>query len=149
MTCQLLPWVLASLLVCRLVECRDDPRRSLSVARGSPRREADGLGQGAERREHRRADPNRRLPDARAPAPGDPRLRRADPAIQKDGRYYYNFWRDAKNPRGLWRRTTLEEYRKDKPAWEVVLDLDALARQEAENWVWHGAQRSGPSTSVP
>ena len=37
------------------------------------------------------------------------------PAIQKLGPYYYNFWRDAKNPRGLWRRTTLEEYRKAKP----------------------------------
>src|SRR5206468_5018871 len=49
------------------------------------------------------------------------------------------FWRDAKNPRGVWRRTTLEEYRKPKPAWEVVIDLDALGREERENWVWHGA----------
>ena len=66
------------------------------------------------------------------------------PTIQKEGRYYYNFWRDAKNPRGLWRRTTLDEYRKEKPAWEVVLDLDELARQEHENWVWHGAQTLRP-----
>ncbi len=62
------------------------------------------------------------------------------PTIQKIGPYYYNFWRDAKNPRGLWRRTTLEEYKKAKPNWEVVLDLDALGREEKENWVWHGAQ---------
>ncbi len=62
------------------------------------------------------------------------------PTIQKIGPYYYNFWRDAKNPRGLWRRTTLEEYRKAKPNWEVVLDLDALGKEEKENWVWHGAQ---------
>src|SRR5262249_36629750 len=34
------------------------------------------------------------------------------PMIAKAGDYYYNFWRDAKNKRGLWRRTTLEEYRK-------------------------------------
>ncbi len=66
------------------------------------------------------------------------------PTIEKVGRYYYNFWRDAKNPRGLWRRTTLEEYRKDKPAWEVVLDLDELASQEHENWVWHGADALRP-----
>ena len=59
--------------------------------------------------------------------------------IEKEGPYYYNFWRDAKNPRGLWRRTTLEEYRKDQPDWEVVIDLDELGRQEHENWVWHGA----------
>jgi prolyl oligopeptidase len=52
----------------------------------------------------------------------------------------YNFWRDAKNRRGLWRRTTLEEYRKPQPAWEIVLDLDALAEAEKENWVWAGAE---------
>lgn len=62
------------------------------------------------------------------------------PMIDKEGDYYYNFWRDAKNPRGLWRRTTLDEYRKEKPTWEVVLNLDDLARREDENWVWHGAE---------
>ena len=51
------------------------------------------------------------------------------PFVSKAGDYYYNFWRDAKNKRGLWRRTTLEEYRKEKPAWETVLDLDALAER--------------------
>jgi prolyl oligopeptidase len=54
-----------------------------------------------------------------------------------DGRFY-NFWRDADHERGIWRRTTLAEYRKPAPAWETVLDLDALARDEAENWVWAG-----------
>jgi prolyl oligopeptidase len=62
------------------------------------------------------------------------------PMIQKIGPFYYNFWRDAKNPRGVWRRTTLDEYRKDKPSWEVVLDLDALGKEEKENWVWRGSQ---------
>ncbi len=54
-----------------------------------------------------------------------------------DGRYY-NFWRDADHERGIWRRTTLDEYRKPAPDWETVLDLDALAREESENWVWAG-----------
>jgi prolyl oligopeptidase len=62
------------------------------------------------------------------------------PQVEKLGRWYYNFWRDAKNPRGVWRRTTLDEYRKTAPAWETVLDLDALGKAEKENWVWHGAQ---------
>lgn len=62
------------------------------------------------------------------------------PYISKRGKYYYNFWRDDKNPRGLWRRTTLKEYRKAEPKWEVLLDLDSLARDEGENWVWHGSQ---------
>jgi prolyl oligopeptidase len=61
------------------------------------------------------------------------------PYVTKLGPWYYNFWRDAKNPRGLWRRTTLPEYRKEQPAWETVIDLDALAAEEKENWVWHGA----------
>ena len=61
------------------------------------------------------------------------------PFIEKRGARYYNFWRDEQNQRGLWRRTTLEEYRKASPAWETVLDLDALGRAEHENWVWQGA----------
>ena len=61
------------------------------------------------------------------------------PFVGKQGAHYYNFWQDAKNPRGLWRRTTLDEYRQQNPKWEVVLDLDALGAQEGENWVWHGA----------
>jgi prolyl oligopeptidase len=62
------------------------------------------------------------------------------PEIHRQGPLYYNFWRDAKNPRGLWRRTTLDEYRKPEPDWEVVLDLDALGKEEHENWVWKGAE---------
>ncbi len=59
------------------------------------------------------------------------------PFVGKRGPFYYNFWQDARNPRGLWRRTSLEEYRKPEPSWEIVLDLDALAVAEKENWVWH------------
>ena len=49
------------------------------------------------------------------------------PNISKHGKFYYNFWRDARHVRGVWRRTTLEEYRKAEPAWETVIDLDQLA----------------------
>jgi prolyl oligopeptidase len=61
------------------------------------------------------------------------------PDVAKRGAYYYNFWRDAQHVRGLWRRTSLTEYRKPEPAWETILDLDALATTEKENWVWKGA----------
>ncbi|MEH6436560.1 prolyl oligopeptidase family serine peptidase [Massilia sp. DD77] len=50
----------------------------------------------------------------------------------------YNFWRDAGHVRGIWRRTTLDQYRRPEPAWETMLDLDELARGEGENWVWAG-----------
>jgi len=66
------------------------------------------------------------------------------PYVKKRGAWCYNFWQDAANPRGLLRRTTLEEYAKAKPAWETVLDLDALAKAEHENWVWAGSETLPP-----
>ncbi|HLH53965.1 MAG TPA: prolyl oligopeptidase family serine peptidase [Verrucomicrobiae bacterium] len=60
------------------------------------------------------------------------------PYVTKHGKWYYNFWRDQTNPRGLWRRTTLEEFKKPSPEWQTVLDLDQLSTQEKENWVWKG-----------
>jgi prolyl oligopeptidase len=50
----------------------------------------------------------------------------------------HNFWQDATNVRGLWRKTTLESYASDNPVWETVLDYDALAKSEGENWVYKG-----------
>ncbi|MBE7418955.1 MAG: S9 family peptidase [Ideonella sp.] len=61
------------------------------------------------------------------------------PAVTRRGPWLYNFWQDADHPRGLWRRTTLAEYRKPAPQWHTLLDLDALGRAEGENWVWAGA----------
>ncbi|NNH74855.1 S9 family peptidase [Nocardia uniformis] len=63
------------------------------------------------------------------------------------GRWLYNFWRDGEHPKGLWRRTTFSEYAKDEPEWEVLIDLDALADTEAENWVWGGAAVLRPEQS--
>jgi len=60
------------------------------------------------------------------------------PYVQKRANFYYNFWRDAQSVKGMYRRTTLAEYKKKVPRWDVVLDIDALAKQENENWVWGG-----------
>ena len=70
------------------------------------------------------------------------------PMVTKIGDRFYNFWRDAAHPKGLWRRTTLAEYKKPDPAWETVIDLDALAADEKENWVWHGAMVLEPADQV-
>jgi prolyl oligopeptidase len=67
------------------------------------------------------------------------------PHVVKHGEHFYNFWRDQAHPRGLWRRTTLDQYRLAEPAWECVLDLDELARDEGENWVWGGARFLPPA----
>ncbi|KGI66654.1 prolyl oligopeptidase family serine peptidase [Mycolicibacterium rufum] len=61
------------------------------------------------------------------------------PYVRRRGDYLYNFWRDAHNTKGLWRRTTLESYRTEAPEWDVVIDVDELARADDTNWVWAGA----------
>ena len=61
------------------------------------------------------------------------------PMAAKRGKYVYNFWQDAENPRGVWRRTSMEEYRKKDPAWETVLDVGKLSADENEKWVFKGA----------
>ena len=57
----------------------------------------------------------------------------------------YNFWQDKTQAQGLWRRTTLDSYQTSSPAWETVLDLDALSRAEGKTWVWHGADCLKPN----
>ncbi|MEU7312884.1 prolyl oligopeptidase family serine peptidase [Streptomyces sp. NPDC007083] len=66
------------------------------------------------------------------------------PYVRRRGPYLYNFWRDADHLRGVWRRTTLEEYRLPEPRWETLLDLDALAAAEDVPWVWAGASVRRP-----
>jgi prolyl oligopeptidase len=51
----------------------------------------------------------------------------------------YNFWQDDVNVRGLLRRTTVDSYRNAAPAWETVLDIDALSKAESANWVYKGS----------
>jgi len=67
------------------------------------------------------------------------------PAINQMGKHFYNFWQDDVHVRGLWRRTTLEQYKKASPAWETVLDIDKLAKKEKENWVYKGANCLPPT----
>jgi len=60
------------------------------------------------------------------------------------GSWIYNFWQDKDHVRGIWRRTFLDQYLAESPSWETVLDLDALAEAEDENWVWKGATGLAP-----
>jgi len=55
-----------------------------------------------------------------------------------------NFWQDADHVRGIWRRTTLDNYETDSPQWTTVLDLDELAKSEKANWVWKGSDFEQP-----
>jgi len=60
------------------------------------------------------------------------------------GTTVYNFWRDNVHERGIWRRTTLASYRTASPAWDTVLDVDALAMADGVAWVFHGAECLAP-----
>jgi len=66
------------------------------------------------------------------------------PSVSRRGDWLYNLWQDEQHKRGLWRRCTLDEYRKPEPAWDTVLDLDALGAAEGESWVFAGAQALAP-----
>jgi len=50
-----------------------------------------------------------------------------------------NFWTDSEHPRGLLRQTTFADYKKPKPTWTTLIDVDALGKAENESFVYHGA----------
>jgi prolyl oligopeptidase len=90
-----------------------------------------------------------RLGDARFAADRDELCRLLDrpdnlPVPTRRGGLLYNFWKDADHQRGIWRRTTLDSYRTPAPEWDVLLDLDALAAAEGEDWIWQGAATLPP-----
>jgi prolyl oligopeptidase len=58
------------------------------------------------------------------------------PVVSRRGEYLYNFWTDAEHLRGLWRRTTLDQYLTAAPEWDVLIDVDALGAADGESWVW-------------
>ncbi|NEX92413.1 prolyl oligopeptidase family serine peptidase [Caulobacter sp. 17J65-9] len=50
-----------------------------------------------------------------------------------------NLWQDAERPHGVWRKASVESYRTAEPAWETVLDIDALAKAEGRDWFLKGS----------
>ncbi|NOT42460.1 MAG: S9 family peptidase [Alphaproteobacteria bacterium] len=59
--------------------------------------------------------------------------------------WVHNFWQDERHPRGVWRRTRLSDYRDREPAWEALIDLDALAASQGRDWTWRGAECLPPT----
>ena len=60
------------------------------------------------------------------------------PEVEQRGHYVYNLWQDRDHPRGLYRRATVESFRKNDPTWQTVLDIDALSKQEGKPWAFGG-----------
>ncbi|MCM2324555.1 MAG: prolyl oligopeptidase family serine peptidase [Oligoflexia bacterium] len=59
--------------------------------------------------------------------------------------WIYNFWQDATHIKGVWRRTSLKDYQKKEPTWDVILDIDALSKAESESWVFEGSSCLPPA----
>jgi prolyl oligopeptidase len=57
--------------------------------------------------------------------------------VLKEGTIY-NLWQDAEHVRGIFRRTTLADYLTTEPHWKTLIDYDALARQDKQEWVANG-----------
>ena len=62
----------------------------------------------------------------------------AAPGIYGD--FIYNFWQDKTNPRGIWRRTSFDNYLSGNPTWEILLDIDKMSAEDNIKWVFKGAE---------
>lgn len=70
------------------------------------------------------------------------------PEVYFQNSHVINFWRDDKHVRGILRRTTYANYKKAKTSWETLLDVDALAKKENENWVYKGMDCLDPDYTL-
>ncbi len=61
------------------------------------------------------------------------------PYGELDHQYVFNFWQDAAAPQGHLAAHDRCRLRERAPTWDVLLDIDKLAAEEHENWVWKGA----------
>lgn len=60
----------------------------------------------------------------------------------------YNTWQDAEHVKGIYRKTTLADYLTEKPTWKTVIDYDALAKQDKQEWVAHGLNCLYPGNTL-
>lgn len=63
----------------------------------------------------------------------------------RHGDHLYNFYRSARQPHGILRRTSLEEFSKERPSWRVLINFDDLARDESRNLVYTGMAVHAPT----
>ncbi|GEL02212.1 prolyl oligopeptidase family serine peptidase [Swaminathania salitolerans] len=69
------------------------------------------------------------------------------PLPDQMGGRIWNLWQDAPHPKGLWRVTDRNSFATPHPAWQVMLDIDALARKEKKDWVFQQAECLPPEAS--
>jgi len=62
------------------------------------------------------------------------------PTITQEGKWLYNFWQDENHPRGIYRRTSLKQLKKQQPKWHTILDMDAYSKKQGKNYDFHGLE---------
>lgn len=60
------------------------------------------------------------------------------PYVTHSNGIVHNFWQDQRHVKGIWRSARLENYLAGHPEWQTILDIDALAAEEGEDWVYKG-----------
>lgn len=55
--------------------------------------------------------------------------------LLRDG-WIYVLWQDEAHPRGVWQRMAVDSYLAGASVWQVLLDVDALAREEGRDWAF-------------
>lgn len=92
------------------------------------------------------ADPRFKQDEADALKIAEDPNRLAEPT--QHGKEIYNFWQDADHVHGILRKTTLANYLQAKPAWQTVIDFDALAKEEKTSWVSRGVNCLYPGETI-
>ena len=67
------------------------------------------------------------------------------PDITLRGDWIYKLKKDARHPRGVYLRSSIERFNKGTPEWITVLDIDALSKAENIKWVFHGMECLKPA----
>jgi len=66
------------------------------------------------------------------------------PELNIIGDYVYQLQRSAEKPRGVYERTKFNLFKAGKPAWQTVLDIDAMSKRDKQKWVFHGMSCLAP-----
>jgi len=56
-----------------------------------------------------------------------------------------NYWQDDQHPRGIWRVSPIAAYASGHPVWRTLIDIDAMSKADAKNWVFKGADCLAPA----
>ncbi len=60
------------------------------------------------------------------------------PEVSVIGDLVYTLKKDADHPRGVYQRTSLNDFKSANGKWETVLDIDAMSEKDNIKWVFHG-----------